>query len=385
MTVDDNAIPRPAPSATGVEVGGEKVLLDRTTGSLHVLNDVGAEIWSRLDGSRTVGAIVAELSEAFGEQAPQVATDVHQFLARLARLGLIDGWISVGDAPPVRETSNGDSLSIDAVWVDWYTAQVVDALAARGIEAILLKGPAIRRWLYRDEPEARGYLDADLLVAPEALTTAEAVLSGLGFEREEGGGVGQWADSWRRAADGAVVDVHHTLQGCEHSDIEPWPILRASAVREEVGGTTVLMPSIAARALEVALLSPADRPWKNWHDLALALEQLSEDGWRETAALARALGVERRLGYRLSQSPAGASAAERIGLPAAPGWWLRWDADPMLAWAALLAELPSWPARLRLARTLVRPQPGYSYAAWAWQVLRRVPGAALTLLRSVRR
>jgi hypothetical protein len=382
----DQSIPRPAPSTAGVEVDGERVLLDRNSGSLHVLNDVGAEIWARVDGSRTFGSIVDELSEAFQAETERVAPDVQQFLAQLARLGLIEGWQAGADDPPAGPPSNGGSWNIDAVWVDWYTAQVVDALRSEGVEAILLKGPAIRRWLYRDAPGVRGYLDADLFVPDAALGVAEAVLSDLGFGPEDDSeSVSPWAASWRRAADGAVVDLHRTLQGCEYSTVDPWPILRASAVQEEVGGTSVLMPSIPARVVQLVLVSPADRPWHKWPDLERALEQLPAEGWREAAALAQALGVERRFGYRLSQSSAGAEGATRIGVPPAPGWWLRWEADPMLRWVALLAELPGWRSRIGLARQLMRPPAGSSSGAWAMHVLRLVPGAIVTLLRSIRR
>jgi hypothetical protein len=414
----DHSTPRPAPWAAGVEVGGDTVVLNRTTGALHVLNDTGAAIWSRLDGSRTVSSIVAEVSEVSGVEPDGVQRDVHQFIASLDRLGLVD--LAGAGSPPggadsellatrgdpheaAPEVSASARYGIDAIWVDWYTAQVVDALRSRGVEAILLKGPAIRRWLYSDDPEARGYIDADLLVASQSLQTAAEVLSELGFERHDSRDsepMNLWADTWRRPADGAVVDLHRTLQGCEHSTVDPWPILRATAVQEEVGGTAVLLPGIPARAVQVVLVSPADRPWRRWNDLKLVLDRLPTDAWMEAAALAAALGVERLFGYRLSQSPSGLACARRIGVRTAPRWWLRWEADPVLRWVAWLAALPSWRARLRLARRLVLPPVSYvrsrdpdagrrgllaAYAAWAMHGLRLLPGAGSTLLRSVRR
>lgn len=403
MRFKDDSTPTPAPSATGVEVDGESVLLDRTSGSLHVLNDVGAAIWSRLDGSRTVGTLVTELSEAFAAEPDSVARDLHEFLERLARLGLLEGSPPAGDAAPAGATPVGGSWSLGSIWVDWYTARVVNGLRRRGIEAILLKGPAIRRWLYRDDPEQRGYIDADLLVKEATLPAAAVVLSELGFQREETRStepMNLWAETWRRVADGATVDLHRTLQGCEHSTVDPWPVLRATAVEDEVGGTTALLPSIPARAVEVVLVSPADRPWRRWEDLQRVLDQLSADTWVQAAALATALGVERLFGYRLSQSPAGLARAQQIGVRTAPGWWLRWEADPVLRWLAWLAALPGWRARLRLARRLILPPLSYvrsrypgaasrgllsSYAAWATHGLRLLPGAGLTLLRSARR
>lgn len=383
MRPDDQTIPKPAPSAAGVEVDGEPVLLDRSNGSLHMLNDVGAAIWARLDGSRTVASLVTELSEEFGVSSNRVEQDVREFLAQLTRLGLLEGETSAGEVERVPMSTDRQSWSLDTVWVDWYTAQVSDALRSRGVQSILLKGPAIRRWLYADAPGERGYLDADLLVSVAHLDAARAVLSELGFEREDDGGTADvytWAESWRRQADGAVVDLHRTLQGCEYAPSDPWAVLRAGAAEDEIGGTQILLPSLAARALQIVLVSPADRPWRRWDDLERVLERLSSKDWREITELARTLGVERKFGYRLSQSPAGPAHARRLGVPVAPRWWLRWDADPALRWAAWLAELPNWRARLRLVRRLIKPPTGYSAWGWAAHVLHLAPGAVATLV-----
>lgn len=371
---------------------------------MHLLNDAGAEIWSRMDGTRSVRSIAAELSRVFEAEPDGVTRDVHLFLERLAGLELLESSearlpMAPERPPPAPERR---SFAIDTVWVDWYTAQVVDAFRRRGIESILLKGPAIRRWLYRDDPGNRGYIDADLLVEAGKLGSAAEVLLDLGFRHEDDRGLGSihvWATSWRRA-DGAVVDLHRTLQGCEHSSVDPWPVLRQSAVEEQVGGSRVLLPGAAVLAVQVVLVSPADRPWRRWDDLQRLLDQLPLDGWREAAAVAQALGVSRLFGYRLSQSPAGLALAQRIGVETAPAWWLRWEADPMLRWLVLLASLSGWRARLRLIRGLFLPPVSYvrfrdpemgrrgvasSYAAWAAHVMRLVPGAARTLARSLMR
>lgn len=407
MKVGDDSVPTRLQSAARVEVDGETVLLNSATGALHLLNDAGAAIWSLVDGARTVSAIVTELSAASGAPRDRVAHDVHEFLTRLAGMGLLesaDGHMASAPLVEARELfSKGARSSLDTVWVDWYTGQVVGAFRSRGIEVILLKGPAIRRWLYRDAPEQRGYIDADLLVDVRRLGAATAVLTRLGFRPEKASGmesINLFAASWRRDADGAVVNLHRTLHGCEHSTVDPWPILRATAVEDEVSGEVVLLASVPARAVQLVLVSPADRPWRRWDDLGRALEQLPIDGWREAAALAKTLGVDRLFGYRLSQSAGAEALVEHLGLPTAPPLWLRWDADPMLRWVVSLATLPSWRLRLRLARQLVLPSASYvrlrdpegaaggltaSYAAWARHVIRLVPGAVVTLWRSLRR
>lgn len=403
MNLSENSILKPSGSSSGVEVDGETVLLDANTGALHRLNDVGAAIWSQLDGSKPLSSIVAELSEESGAEPDRVAHDVQEFLGQLVQLGLVEPADERDAAPDVtalHEPRDGLPASIDTVWVDWYTAQVIDALRASGIEAILLKGPAIRGWLYRDAPEGRSYLDADLLVAPDMFSATVRVLSELGFRPDEPEASNLWATDWRRASDGAVVDLHYTLHGCEYSTVEPWPVVKATAVEEEVGGTTVLFPSVPIRALEIVLVSPADRPWRRWDDLSRALEQLPEDGWREAAAVARELGVAREFGYRLSQSPAGATRATQIGLDTSPPWWLRMEDDPILRWFGVLAALPRGRGRIRVARKLVLPSSRHvrlrdrrttdrslpaAYAAWALHVLQLLPGSVLTLLRSLRR
>lgn len=412
MTLAEETVPVPAPAAAAVEIDGATVLLDKTTGSLHLLNHAGAEIWSRLDGSRSVRSIVEDLSEEFGAERSGVARDVREFVSRLAGLGLVESSAGL-DSTCAAEPPSGrlgppaapDAAlpAVETVWVDWYTAQVVEALRARGVEPILLKGPAIRRWLYIDAPGERGYLDADVLVPSGQLRAAAGVLSELGFRHEGDRGLepaSLWATGWRRDADGAAIDLHRTLHGCEHSTVDPWPVVRDGAVEEEVGGVRVLVPSIPVRAVQIVLVSPADRPWRRWDDLRRVLDRLSLEDWVEAAAVARRLGVERQFGYRLSQSPAGPEFARRLGLDPAPWWWLRFETDPLLRWLVLLGALPSWRARGRLARRLLLPTPDYvrfrdpeaaarglaaAYGAWVAHVARLLPGAVLTALRSARR
>lgn len=73
------------------EIDGELVLLDTSSGALHVLNGVGAAVWLELDGARTVDAIVAELSDAAGTERERVREDLTSFLDQLYRGGLLSG------------------------------------------------------------------------------------------------------------------------------------------------------------------------------------------------------------------------------------------------------------------------------------------------------
>ncbi len=69
--------------------------------------------------------------------------------------------------------------------VDAVTAEVSVALQEAGCPNLLLKGPAVSRWLYGEEHE-RPYGDTDLLVDPASLEVAHATLAELGFRREFG-------------------------------------------------------------------------------------------------------------------------------------------------------------------------------------------------------
>jgi Uncharacterised nucleotidyltransferase len=68
-----------------------------------------------------------------------------------------------------------------SLYVDVVTADVTKELRARGVRSILLKGPAVAGWLYRDGTP-RPYADTDLLIAPSNLAAAKVVLEDLGFE-----------------------------------------------------------------------------------------------------------------------------------------------------------------------------------------------------------
>jgi hypothetical protein len=83
------------------EIDGELVLLDTSTGTLHVLNRIGAAVWSELDGQRDVEAIISDLSDAAGADMDRVREDVMRFLDELGRGGLLS------QAPPGTSPASG--------------------------------------------------------------------------------------------------------------------------------------------------------------------------------------------------------------------------------------------------------------------------------------
>jgi PqqD family protein of HPr-rel-A system len=84
---------RSAPARRGgiceAEIEGELVLLDTSSGDMHLLNRVAAAIWSELDGARTLDEIVAQLSDAAGADAEQVHRDVSALVDELRRCDLL--------------------------------------------------------------------------------------------------------------------------------------------------------------------------------------------------------------------------------------------------------------------------------------------------------
>jgi coenzyme PQQ biosynthesis protein PqqD len=67
----------------------EAVLVHPGKGEVKVLNELGAEVWKRLDGSRTVDEIVDELIQVYAVGRDQLETDVVRFLDSLHERGLV--------------------------------------------------------------------------------------------------------------------------------------------------------------------------------------------------------------------------------------------------------------------------------------------------------
>ncbi len=174
--------------------------------------------------------------------------------------------------------------------IDLATADVVSALRSEGVEAIVLRGPAIARRIY-ESSELRPYIDLDLLVAPTHQDAAASVLRELGFapvasETDLTGFRPVHAHEWLRPQDGVAVDLHATLSGVGIGGEALFASLLAEAETELLGGTLVNMPSHPAVALETALHAAHHGPRreKSLCDLEHALERLPEPVWRDAAA-----------------------------------------------------------------------------------------------------
>lgn len=171
--------------------------------------------------------------------------------------------------------------------VDAITAEIVLALRSDGVRPIVLKGPAVARWLY-DEIDDRLYADSDLLVGPHELAAAESTLRGLGFVPGQHGWLSK-SREWRRSTD--LVDLHTSFFGIETDDSTAWTLLSKDAQPIKVGGITAETLRPAARALHLAThAAQHDSGFpKPQTDLERALLILPRETWHQAAELALAL------------------------------------------------------------------------------------------------
>lgn len=254
--------------------------------------------------------------------------------------------------------------------IDAATAEVLRAFAAEGIQARLLKGPALARWLYTGD-EHRFYADCDLLVRPRDHGGAERVLAHLGFVQAlDGGAMPEWwrehADDWWRADDAVAVDLHRRLPGIEADADTTWAVLAERPHVVPVAAFEALVLAPAGRALHVVLHAaqhgvqrPA--PLRDL-ELTLALAAAEPALWLEAATLARRLDAVEAFASGLALLPAGRELAAQLDL--APqrsvDATLRARGSPPTALGfEQLARAPGTGARLGIAWRKLFPPPEF--------------------------
>ena len=160
----------------------------------------------------------------------------------------------------------------------------VKALDAAGIDALVLKGPALARSLYR-RGEHRGYFDIDLLVSAKQRPAAGRVLASLGyidFIRTSGLHIFEddpHADLWT----GVIhLDLHWRLPGCEADPERVWEALLARRVWIELERTEAPVLDRPGLALHLALHAAqhGSEDHKAIGDLARGLERWPIEVWR---------------------------------------------------------------------------------------------------------
>jgi hypothetical protein len=214
-------------------------------------------------------------------------------------------------------------------------AGIADALQASGVIAVALKGPAFAQWLYGDLGFRR-FSDLDLLVRPEDMDNAIAVLQTLGYGLTRGmsaktaraiyGALG--AVPLRRES-GYPVDLHWRIAHVRFgAALAPGEILDQS-LPIAIAGRTIRIPSPTHAAL-FALLHAAKHVWGTL-ELVYAIARLlrrDDVDWLRVRQLVKDA-------HAWHGSAAGLLLASELFRVALPGFLLK---EPWPAACALLRE-----------------------------------------------
>jgi hypothetical protein len=256
--------------------------------------------------------------------------------------------------------------------LDAATAEVARELAHRGVDAVVLKGPALKG-IY-PQAAARAYSDGDLWVHPEHVGVAEEVLTDLRFvpEHDQRGLPGWWEDhasSWVRFEDAGAIDLHRKLQGVGISASAAWDLLWPDTVPMIVANAELRRLSDPARALYVVLHAAHHGPGHGGSiaHLDAALVSVPAGVWEESAQLASRLDAVDSLAAGLRLSEAGASLAEELALPMTQSVRVKLQAASAPPVALGFEQLASASGTRRRIEILVRkvfPPPGFIRQWW---------------------
>lgn len=100
--IDGSFVPVGRDTVASVEIDGEVVLLDGSTGVLRNLDPVAGIVWGCFDATGTIDEIVADLCAEFGADPSTVRSDVIELARTLAREGLLGGVASENPKPGPR-------------------------------------------------------------------------------------------------------------------------------------------------------------------------------------------------------------------------------------------------------------------------------------------
>lgn len=89
--IDQSFVPVGRSDVTIGEHDGETVLIDRSSGGVHLLNPTAAIVWQCLDGTGTIADIVADIADVFGQDSGEVTGSVLEVVRRFGRQGLLVG------------------------------------------------------------------------------------------------------------------------------------------------------------------------------------------------------------------------------------------------------------------------------------------------------
>jgi Uncharacterised nucleotidyltransferase len=205
--------------------------------------------------------------------------------------------------------------------IDAATLEVIAAFGERGIDSVVLKGPALNDWYPADSE--RTYGDGDVWIAPAAVERASTILAELGFQpvADERGMPTWWAEharEWIRESDRTNIDLHARLQGATQDPDATWAMLWPRCVEFKLAGKPARRLPTDARALYVTLHAAhhgAAGRGSSAHHLAAALASVDDATWTGALHLARELGALDSFAAGLRLLPEGVELARRIAVP----------------------------------------------------------------------
>ena len=223
---------------------------------------------------------------------------------------------------PVAPVNEVDGSSVaQLLRLEALAVRVITAFSARGVSAVLIKGPVTNRWLYRDAL-SRPFRDVDVLIPPEYESDAESVLRELGLRNLHVDVLGihrpNYESTWMSPF--GALDLHTRLAGIPVSrGGDAWSRLWEDSVPFSLHGNEIPSLSMAARTMLLGLHAArsADEA-RPLYDLEVGLESLPASLWREAAELATSLGAPSCFGVGMRRSRRGREFLRGIGFTAAP-------------------------------------------------------------------
>ena len=273
-------------------------------------------------------------------------------------------------------------LAAQTLAIDGLTADLTQLFEDRGIESIVLKGPAVANWLYEGLP-VRAYGDSDLLVSPDNWEMAHQIVQELGFVDALGSLAHPRMESitshaWVRGEQN--VDLHCTMWGIGADPAKVWEVLSARTVPMEVGGRDVRVLAPAPRALHLGLHAAQHglEGEKAHDDLSLAVAQLPYEVWEEAVEVAAELDATAAFAAGLLANPDGVALAERLGISdeRSVETLLATSPVPLAQGFNQLAKTPGLRAKLGLVAEELFPTP--EFMRW-WSPLARRGRVGLAL------
>jgi hypothetical protein len=247
-------------------------------------------------------------SESLVETANLSARELIDAAEQEGLLPLLDWqlrrWADYRELPEILRdelTARARTSAAGSMFASHEVRRVSQALAAAGIQTLLLKGHAFALWLY-PQPNLRVCGDIDLLVeSREVAERAAAVLSDLGYELAFSPGSMFYEMSSRLTVDGRLrseVDLHSRLVNV--------PVYADRLEFRELWADSIALPGLDAsvrglspnhalvhacmhRAVDMFQHGPEKLKWL--YDIHLLLARMDQDGWARLQELCREKGL----------------------------------------------------------------------------------------------